>query len=107
MLPIQGPADPRDDHHEDEQISEAAEIIYRQRECIHDYQEIGGDLSECRHCGHRSRFTNYRGSDRIMMASITESHADLRALETCIYDGRAAIKDLYIKQELEVEDGKN
>jgi hypothetical protein len=67
MLPIQGPADPRDDHHEDEQISEAAEIIYRQRECIHDYQEIGGDLSECRHCGHRSRFTNYRGSDRIMI----------------------------------------
>jgi|LUMV01.1.fsa_nt_gb hypothetical protein len=42
-----------------------------------------------------------------LMASITESHADLRALETCIYDGRAAIKDLYIKQELEVEDGKN
>lgn len=67
MLPIQGPPDPKDDHHEDEQISESAEIIYRQRECIHDYQEIGGDLSECRHCGHRSRFTNYRGSDRIMI----------------------------------------
>ncbi len=76
MLPIQGPADPRDDHHEDEQISEAGEIIYRQRECIHDYQEMGGDLSECRHCGHRSRFTNYRGSDRIMirLTLLPEAH---------------------------------
>lgn len=67
MLPIQGPPDPRDDHHEDEQISEAAEIIFKQRECIHDYQEIGGDLAQCRICGHRSRFTNHRGSDRVMI----------------------------------------
>ncbi len=67
MLPIQGPPDPKDDHHEDEQISEAGEIVLRRRECLHDFQEIGGDLAECRHCGERSRFTNYRGHDRIMI----------------------------------------
>ena len=67
MLPIQGPPDPRDDHHEDEQISDAAETIFKQRECIHDYQEIGGDLAECRICGHRSRFPSNPGSDRVMI----------------------------------------
>ena len=67
MLPIQGPPDPKDDHHEDEQISEAGEIILRRRECLHDCEEIGGDLAQCRHCGERTRFSNYRGSDRIMI----------------------------------------
>jgi hypothetical protein len=66
-LPIQGPADPRDDTFYKEDISEAKETVLRQEECIHDYQEIGGDLAECRLCGHRSRFTNYRGTDRIMI----------------------------------------
>ena len=50
MLPIQGPPDPKDDHHEDETISAAAEKIYRQRECIHDYEEIVEGLLVCRHC---------------------------------------------------------
>ena len=64
-------ADPKDDHHEDEQISESGEVVLRRRECIHDFQEIGGDLAECRLCGERSRFSNYRGSDRVMIRFTT------------------------------------
>ncbi len=66
-LPIQGPVDPREDHHNKEDISPSRERLLRQQECIHDYQEIGGDLAQCRICGHRSRFGNIRNHDRIMI----------------------------------------
>ena len=66
-LPIQGSVDPKEDTHNKEDITEVKETLFTQRECLHDYQVLGGDLAECRRCGHRKRFTNYRGSDRIMV----------------------------------------
>lgn len=61
---------------EKEDISEAQEIILRRRECIHDFQEIGGDLAQCRICGERTRFTNYRGTGRVMirLESLPKGH---------------------------------
>lgn len=55
-LPIQGSPDPKDDTHNKEDISEVRSKILDQRECIHDFQELGNDLLECRLCGERSRF---------------------------------------------------
>ena len=62
-----GPTDPKDDTHDKEDITDAMETILRRRECIHDFEEIGGDLAQCRHCGERTRFRNYRGTARIMI----------------------------------------
>ncbi len=68
MLPIQGPPDPKDDHHEDEQISAAGEIVYRQRECLHDWQEINDTSCLCRLCGKIERWDNMPASnDTVMM----------------------------------------
>jgi hypothetical protein len=63
-LPIQGSPDPRDDTHNKEDITEIGALLLDQSECVHDYQEIGSDLLECRHCQHRSRFGEIK-SDRI------------------------------------------
>tara|TARA_Y100000114_G_scaffold99799_1_gene92905 strand:- start:208 stop:510 length:303 start_codon:yes stop_codon:yes gene_type:complete len=68
MLPIQGPVDPKDDHHDDEQISESAEILYRQRECLHDWQEISDSTCLCRLCGKAERWDNMpTRNDTVMM----------------------------------------
>ena len=68
MLPIQGPPDPKDDHHDDEQISAAAEIIYKRRECLHDWQEISDSTCLCRLCGEAKRWDDMPAkNDTVMM----------------------------------------
>lgn len=60
-------SNPEEDHGHDESLSETADLILTRRECIHDFEEIGGDLGQCRHCGERTRFTTPASSDRIMI----------------------------------------
>lgn len=67
MLPIQGPPDPKDDHHEDELISEAAERIFRQRECIHDWQELNETFCHCRICDKVERWSNQPPDNKFVM----------------------------------------
>ncbi len=92
MLPIQGPPDPRDDTFYKEDISEIRETILRRQECIHDFEEIGGDLGQCRHCGERTRFTNDICTDRIMIRlELLPKHKQLMyvprsMLDQCILD---------------------
>tara|TARA_R100001463_G_scaffold74538_1_gene128552 strand:+ start:837 stop:1145 length:309 start_codon:yes stop_codon:yes gene_type:complete len=67
-LPVQGPVDPKDDHHNDEQISEAGEIVLRRRECLHDWQEISDTTCLCRLCGEAKRWEDMTASnDTVMM----------------------------------------
>ena len=67
-LPIQGPVDPKDDHHDDEQISEAGEIVLRRRECLHDWQEISETTCLCRLCGGAKRWEDMPAkNDTVMM----------------------------------------
>jgi|TARA_R100000084_G_C4586864_1_gene116505 hypothetical protein len=67
-LPIQGPVDPKDDTFYKEQISKIGAILLNQKECTHDYQEVGGDLAQCRLCGKRTRWENMPASnDTVMM----------------------------------------
>lgn len=42
-----------------------------------------------------------------LMESITESHRELKLLSQCLFDSRAAMKQLYIQQELEVDHGED
>tara|TARA_S200002703_G_C3791280_1_gene244186 strand:+ start:1964 stop:2269 length:306 start_codon:yes stop_codon:yes gene_type:complete len=67
-LPIQGPVDPKDDHHNDEQISTAGEIVLRRKECLHDWQEISDSTCLCRLCGEAKRLDDMPASnDTVMM----------------------------------------
>jgi hypothetical protein len=42
-----------------------------------------------------------------LMESITENHRELELLSQCLFDSRAAMKQLYIQQELEVDHGED
>ena len=37
------------------------------QQCLHGFEPVGGDLAVGRHCGERSRFRNYRGTDRVLI----------------------------------------
>tara|TARA_R100001163_G_C5056134_1_gene192560 strand:- start:440 stop:742 length:303 start_codon:yes stop_codon:yes gene_type:complete len=68
MLPIQGPVDPKDDHHEKEYFSEAGDLLLSQRECLHDWQEVNDTTCYCRLCGKAERWKNLPAiNDTVMM----------------------------------------
>ena len=63
-----GPIDPKDDHGNEEQISEAAEIVMRQRECLHDWMEVDKETCYCRICEKTERWANLKpNTDTVMM----------------------------------------
>ncbi len=57
-LPIQGPVDPRDDHHDKQQFSEAFDTLLTQRECLHDWMEVDDETCYCRLCNKTERWKN-------------------------------------------------
>ena len=73
-LPITGPADPRDDTHEKEDISPSREILLRRQECLHSFEEEENGLLACRHCGHRERLdespTDYSNPETTILIKI-------------------------------------
>ena len=62
-----GPIDPKDDHGNDEQISEAAEIVMRQRECLHDWMEVDDETCYCRICEKTERWANLKPNTETVM----------------------------------------
>jgi hypothetical protein len=59
--------DPKDDHHEDEQISQAGEVVLRRRECLHDWQEISNSTCLCRICGEAKQWDNMPTENNTVM----------------------------------------
>ena len=67
MLPIQGPPDPKDDHHYDQYFSEAGHKIAMQRECLHDWMEVDDKTCYCRLCDKTELWANLKPDTSTVM----------------------------------------
>jgi hypothetical protein len=67
MLPIQGPPDPKDDHHYDEYFSKAGHKIVMQRECLHDWMEVDDKTCYCRLCDKTELWANLKPDTSTVM----------------------------------------